>query len=394
MAGYGCVGSVDGDMSVCSLSVDESLISEETTPLVRKKDLFNMDSNFASLVEEIEAAIKTGVYAIRIPQGSSGSYFMRDRTGRVVAVFKPKNEEPYGHLNPKWTKWFQKLLFPCCFGRGCLLPNQGYMSEAGTSLVDAKLGLDIVPKTRVVRLSCPTFNYSAFRRKLCQQMNQPLPTKVGSLQVYVEGYSDAASRIQSLSSGKLPAEMQTDFRRQFERLCILDYVIRNTDRTLDNWLIKIDKTIESENEIMVSEPDDKPRLRIAAIDNGLSFPFKHPDNWRTYPYSWAFLDLARVPFSQEIRDRLLPQLEDEKFADDLSHTLLQLFKKDPAFDKSMFLKQMSLMRGQIQNCAKALREGMSPYEMVQLPTFLVKRRKDDETLIRSYLKRQPCFSWC
>jgi len=64
-------------------------------------------------------------------------------------VFKPKDEEPYGQLNPKWTKWMQKMCCPCCFGRGCLILNQGYLSEAGASLVDQKLKLDIVPKTKV-----------------------------------------------------------------------------------------------------------------------------------------------------------------------------------------------------------------------------------------------------
>jgi len=42
-----------------------------------------------------------------------------------LAVFKPKDEEPYGRLNPKWTKWMHKLCCPCCFGRACLIPNQG-----------------------------------------------------------------------------------------------------------------------------------------------------------------------------------------------------------------------------------------------------------------------------
>ena len=64
-------------------------------------------------------------------------------------MFKPKDEEPYGHLNPKWTKWCHKICCPCCFGRNCLIPNQGYLSEAGASLVDLKLGLNVVPKTKV-----------------------------------------------------------------------------------------------------------------------------------------------------------------------------------------------------------------------------------------------------
>lgn len=68
---------------------------------------------------------------------------------KIVGVFKPKSEEPYGHLNPKWTKYFHKVCCPCCFGRGCLIPNQGYLSEAAASLVDQKLGLEVVPKTKV-----------------------------------------------------------------------------------------------------------------------------------------------------------------------------------------------------------------------------------------------------
>lgn len=68
---------------------------------------------------------------------------------KIIGVFKPKNEEPYGQLNPKWTKWLQKLCCPCCFGRDCLVLNQGYLSEAGASLVDQKLELNIVPRTKV-----------------------------------------------------------------------------------------------------------------------------------------------------------------------------------------------------------------------------------------------------
>lgn len=58
-----------------------------------------------------------------------------------------------------------KLCCPCCFGRSCLIPNQGYLSEAGASLVDQKLNLNIVPKTRVVRLVSETFNYPRIDRQ-------------------------------------------------------------------------------------------------------------------------------------------------------------------------------------------------------------------------------------
>jgi len=73
---------------------------------------------------------------------------------KTIGVFKPKDEEPYGQLNPKWTKWMQKMCCPCCFGRGCLVLNEGYLSEAGASLVDQKLQLGIVPKTKVFFAHC------------------------------------------------------------------------------------------------------------------------------------------------------------------------------------------------------------------------------------------------
>lgn len=61
----------------------------------------------------------------RIVQGSSGSYFCYNLENEIVGVFKPKNEEPYGALNPKWGKFIQKHFCCWCYGRDCLVMNQG-----------------------------------------------------------------------------------------------------------------------------------------------------------------------------------------------------------------------------------------------------------------------------
>ena len=111
--------------------------------------MFPDDHGFTETIRQAELAIESGIYPERIYQGSSGSYFVKNVDGKIIGVFKPKDEEPYGRLNPKWTKWMHRLCCPCCFGRSCLIPNQGYMSEAGASLVDSKLGLNVVPKTKV-----------------------------------------------------------------------------------------------------------------------------------------------------------------------------------------------------------------------------------------------------
>lgn len=90
-----------------------------------------------------------------IPSADFFSFFFLQK---IIGVFKPKNEEPYGQLNPKWTKWLQKLCCPCCFGRDCLVLNQGYLSEVGASLVDQKLGLNVVPKTKVGTIEIDSFS--------------------------------------------------------------------------------------------------------------------------------------------------------------------------------------------------------------------------------------------
>lgn len=90
---------------------------------------------------------------------------------------------------------------------------------------------------------------------------------MGSLQKYVEGYEDACVWIRKFEN--VPSETGLgDFQLEFEKLVVLDYIIRNTDRGNDNWLVKQEKT------------EEMTVTRIAAIDNGLAFPFKHPDEWR------------------------------------------------------------------------------------------------------------------
>lgn len=72
---------------------------------------------FEIIVESVRLAIEQGVHPRMITQGSSGSYFARNTDGKIVGVFKPKDEEPYAAGNPKWNKWIHRNLFPCCFGR-------------------------------------------------------------------------------------------------------------------------------------------------------------------------------------------------------------------------------------------------------------------------------------
>lgn len=401
--------------------------NRESQPLLGARhevDDFNHwpdDPHFTDLVRQAETSIETGIYPERIYQGSSGSYFVKNSTGKVIAVFKPKDEEPYGRLNPKWTKWLHKVCCPCCFGRSCLVPNQGYLSEAGASLVDQKLQLNVVPKTRVVKLASETFNYTRIDREKSRAKKMVserfpkvgrhfhrigLPPKVGSFQVFVEGYKDADYWLRRFEAEPLGETTSKQFQLQFERIVILDYIIRNTDRGNDNWLIKYEKPElaeegEGEDWSMVKPPE----VRVAAIDNGLAFPFKHPDSWRAYPYHWAWLPWAKIPFSTETRELVLPPLSDMNFVQELCDDMYNLFQTDKGFDRHIFERQMSVMRGQVLNLTQALRDGKSPVQLVQMPAVIVERSKGrvgttarfrsfSDTFTQSFQEKSPFFSWC
>nr|KAG5714218.1 hypothetical protein BaRGS_018435 [Batillaria attramentaria] len=158
---------------------------------------------------------------------------------------------------------------------------------------------------------------------------------VGSFQTFVNGYKDADYWLRRFDSEALPESTAKHFQHLFEKLVVLDYIIRNTGNDSE-WSIV-----------------NNPEISVAAIDNGLAFPCKHPDEWRAYPYHWAWLPQAKVPFSQEIKDQVLPLLSDMNFVQDLCDDLHELFR--------------------ILNLTQAMKDGKSPVQLVQMPVVTVER---------------------
>ncbi|WAR22434.1 P4K2A-like protein [Mya arenaria] len=199
------------------------------------------EEEYAQIVYECELGLDFGQQPKLSKKGTSGCYFVYNRQGKTIAVFKPKDEEPYGKLNPKWTKWLHKLCCPCCFGRSCLVPNQGYLSESGASLVDQKLQLNVVPTTKVVKLSSRTFNYNAIDRAKAttkKNINRNFPQIGKKFHRLGLPNKDADFWLRRFDAEALPESTARKFQHLFERLVVLDYIIRNTDRGNDNWLIK------------------------------------------------------------------------------------------------------------------------------------------------------------
>ena len=136
--------------------------------------------------------------------------------------------------------------------------------------------------------------------------------------------------------------MKQSFREELEKLVILDYIMRNTDRGLDNWMVKIDWGNEQVSIVADPPKANEPQLRhdedellppprpvsvnsngasphapyrrhdpmmaisrtgtplasseqqatvqVGAIDNSLSWPWKHPDAVSITYEVWSGLD--------------------------------------------------------------------------------------------------------
>ena len=93
------------------------------------------------------------------------------------------------------------------------------------------------------------------------------------------------------------------------------------------------------------------------------------------------------------------------FVQELCDELYEIFSKDGGFDKSVFEKQMSVLRGQILNLTQALKEGKTPFQLVQMPPILVERRRSSsanrgrlrsmtDNFTQSFQKTAPFFTWC
>ncbi|KAF5123507.1 Phosphatidylinositol 4-kinase lsb6 [Metarhizium anisopliae] len=416
-------------------------------------------AEFEAIVESVRLAIRQEVHPSMISQGSSGSYFARNPDGKIVGVFKPKDEEPYAAGNPKWNKWIHRNLFPCCFGRACLIPNLSYVSEAAAYVLDCQLRTHLVPYTDVVWLSSKSFHYPFWDRRSFYRKKKPLPAKPGSFQVFLKGFKDAnvflrehpwpdqywsgfrandthrsrrkrwtescrpstsgspedadSSDEESPEDADGPAspprftwteQIKQSFREELEKLVILDYIMRNTDRGLDNWMVKVDW--ETGTVSVASDPvhlnmetpqDDHenaprpvdleqmpqsatrasypyrsqrpmnassnklaskdPAMHVGAIDNSLSWPWKHPDAWRSFPFGWLFLpvDLIGRPFSQRTRDHFLPLLTSTAWWAQTQMALKRVFQVDEDFQERMFAKQIAVMKGQAWNVVEALK---------------------------------------
>ncbi|RYP73708.1 hypothetical protein DL771_003421 [Monosporascus sp. 5C6A] len=390
---------------------------------------------FDEIVQSVRTAIDQGMHPSMITQGSSGSYFARNTDGKIVGVFKPKDEEPYAAGNPKWNKWIHRNLFPCFFGRAWrafyrkkkpLPAKPGSFQVFLKGFKDANVFLREHPWPEQYWSGFRSNDTHRNRRKRWADSCRPSSRRAASDHSESEDEHDSAEeRPLGPDNFVWTESLKQSFREELEKLVILDYIMRNTDRGLDNWMIKVDW--ETQEVSIASEPpqlnmdigggnDDEeddgqparpvdpswtksarstqpnpyraqkpmdangsvrardPKISIGAIDNSLSWPWKHPDAWRSFPFGWLFLpvDLIGRPFSQKTRDHFLPLLTSSQWWSETQYALRKDFQIDPDFQEKMFSRQMAVMKGQAWNVVETLKiHDHGPLELTRRPRVCV-----------------------
>lgn len=119
----------------------------------------------------------SGLFPKLTENGTSGTYYLQNANRKNIAVFKPRDEEPFMANNPKGYNMINGEAIG--FRKG-ILPGESYLREIAAYMLDKK-NFHKVPLTGFVEVFHTKFN------------NKP---KKGSLQLFVN-HDDVAGNYSS-----------------------------------------------------------------------------------------------------------------------------------------------------------------------------------------------------
>ncbi len=218
-----------------------------TEPSVKLLSPSNCDK-FADLLLQVQEGLAE-FPPVPCDEGVNGTYFLKNKKGKYIAVFKPEDEEIFSPHNPK-SGAEQEDRMKSLVG---LLPGEASRREVAAFLVDRE-GFFGVPKTAMASITHPLFN----------------GTKTGSMQEFVE--SDGPSW--DVGPSAFPV-------REVHKIGILDLYLFNFDRHGGNILLNEEEGL------------------LIPIDNGFSLPdtVAVPNLW----FEWMNWSQAKKPFDEDTR---------------------------------------------------------------------------------------------
>jgi len=202
-----------------------------------------------------EATSGLSVYSPSLcDEGTGGTYFLKNKNNKNIAVFKPKDEDPLSPNNPK-KQTVQ--------GFSGLKAGDGVFREVLAYQLDSTL----VPETFIAEVKHPMFT----------------STKVGSLQHFVQNAESTEEYGPSLFAIE-----------DVHRIALLDIRIVNCDRNGENILVR----------------KENNKYRLIPIDHAFSLPaYSSFDNLSHF--EWMNYRQSKLPMTQEVKD-LIQNIDIEK----------------------------------------------------------------------------------
>lgn len=254
---------MDGTHAASQSYVTNPLYSQNET---HKKS--PIAQRFERAVQEIRENIAAGIKPI-LNKGATGSRLFVNAHGKLIGVFKEM--QPKRTLKRTAEIGLKKLLHiarPTDY-----LPGKSekakYFAEKVAYQLDRKLGFGIVPETQTVVIE----------------------GKKGTLQLAVERGNAEAKKV---FANEQVLQLDAQGLHQFQQFIVLDYLMGNLDRHMENWMVGVD----GRNHLVL----------IDAIDNGNSFPETHPTEKdfqiRKNQYQWGEHLFSREELSPGMREEI------------------------------------------------------------------------------------------
>lgn len=227
-------------------------------------------------------------------EGVGGTYFMCNKNGKRVAVFKPQDEEPFHVNNPKGFR--PRRESDAGFKNGILV-GEASVRECAAYLLDHGQFAG-VPATSLCLCEHSAFNYDNTMTPKPSRIIQPSKSKIklGSFQKYIKNDGDTEDIASSLLA-KFPVS-------EVHKIAVLDIRLCNTDRHGGNILYK-----------QVDDGRTKT-YNLIPIDHGYTLPSTLGEaffTWLIWPQAKQPFDLKTKHYIQTLDAEMDIHLLQEKF---------------------------------------------------------------------------------
>ncbi|KAI3804483.1 hypothetical protein L1987_26057 [Smallanthus sonchifolius] len=223
------------------------------------------------MLDSASEGLKMGKKPVRSSEGTGGAYFMQHALGdKIVAVFKPIDEEPLAVNNPRG-------LPPSTNGEGLkrgTKVGEGALREVAAYILDHPLtgprssnseterGFAGVLPTVMVKCLNPEFNHPL------GYVGGPENIKVGSLQMFVKNCGSC----EDMGPRDFPI-------KEVHKITVFDIRTANADRHAGNILMN----------------REGGRIVLTPIDHGYCLP----ENFKDCTFDWLYWPQAREPYSKQ-----------------------------------------------------------------------------------------------